>query len=91
MFFVSRDRAVGPAVGGVALIHGDHAEVVRPMVAFPMTGDYILSRRMAAVVHHSNFGCSTSAEGHKQTLRRLNGMSALPPKADIAERHRNVR
>jgi hypothetical protein len=32
-----------------------------------------------------------SALGQKQTLKRLHLMSALPPKADIAERHWDVR
>ena len=32
-----------------------------------------------------------SALGQKQTLRHLQRMSALPPKADIAERDWNVR
>jgi hypothetical protein len=32
-----------------------------------------------------------SALGHKQTLKRFRLMSALPPKADIAQRGGNVR
>ena len=32
-----------------------------------------------------------SAMGQKQTLRHVIGMSALPPKADIAEHDRDVR
>jgi hypothetical protein len=32
-----------------------------------------------------------SALGQKQTLRHASVMSALPPKADIAERQSNVR
>jgi hypothetical protein len=32
-----------------------------------------------------------SALGQKQTLRRVQRMSALPPKADIDERDRHVR
>jgi hypothetical protein len=32
-----------------------------------------------------------SALGQKQTLRRSNGMSALPPKADIRQRKWHVR
>jgi hypothetical protein len=32
-----------------------------------------------------------SALGHKRTLSDISGMSALPPKADIAERHSDVR
>jgi hypothetical protein len=32
-----------------------------------------------------------SALGQKQTLRGLNGMSALPPKADIGKRWLDVR
>ena len=32
-----------------------------------------------------------SASGHKQTLTRLLGMSALPPKADIVRHGGNVR
>jgi hypothetical protein len=41
-----------------------------------------------AVVHHSKFRWLMSALGHKRTLRRLELMSALPPKADIGfDRH----
>jgi hypothetical protein len=29
--------------------------------------------------------------GHKRTSKHIGAMSALPPKADIAERDRNVR
>jgi len=36
-------------------------------------------------------GSRASALSHKQTLKRLHLMSALPPKADIAERDGNVR
>ena len=37
-------------------------------------------------------GCRLmSAKGQKQTLRGLNGMSALPPKADIRRHERDVR
>jgi hypothetical protein len=36
-------------------------------------------------------GLTMSALGHKRTLNRLRPMSALPPKADIAERPRHVR
>jgi hypothetical protein len=43
------------------------------------------------VVHHSNFGCSTSALGQKRTSHLLRAMSALPPKADIADRPLDVR
>jgi hypothetical protein len=43
------------------------------------------------VVHHSNFGCSTSALGQKRTSHLLRAMSALPPKADIAENSSDVR
>ena len=32
-----------------------------------------------------------SALGHKRTLRLVSPMSALPPKADIAERDEDVR
>jgi hypothetical protein len=32
-----------------------------------------------------------SALGQKRTLKRVRPMSALPPKADIAERRRHVR
>src|SRR4029077_2347153 len=32
-----------------------------------------------------------SALGHKRTLKRLRPMSAIPPKADIAERDQDVR
>jgi hypothetical protein len=38
-----------------------------------------------------NFTRSTSALGHKRTLKRLHPMSALPPIADIAGRQLNVR
>jgi hypothetical protein len=35
------------------------------------------------VVHYSKLRRSMSALGQKQTLHRSNGMSALPPKADM--------
>jgi len=41
--------------------------------------------------HDYNVRLNTSAIGHKRTLRAILLMSALPPKADIAERHRDVR
>src|SRR6516164_2361120 len=37
------------------------------------------------VVHHSKFRQRMSALGQKRTLGHLQAMSALPPKADIAE------
>jgi hypothetical protein len=33
----------------------------------------------------------TSASGHKRKLARLNGMSGLPPKADVRRMSRHVR
>jgi hypothetical protein len=39
----------------------------------------------------SNGAAAMSALGQKRTLGRLYTMSALPPKADIAERDRDVR
>jgi hypothetical protein len=38
------------------------------------------------MVHHGKFGSPMSALGQKQTWRFETAMSALPPKADIAER-----
>jgi hypothetical protein len=38
---------------------------------------------MGAVVHHSKVGPLRSAMGHEQTLRLIQSMSALTPKADI--------
>jgi hypothetical protein len=34
-------------------------------------------------VHRSEGGLLMTAVGHKRTLPRSNGMSAIPPKADI--------
>jgi hypothetical protein len=42
-------------------------------------------------LHSSNLKPPMSALGQKQTLNRRNQMSALPPKADIADAMRNVR
>jgi hypothetical protein len=42
-------------------------------------------------VQYSKSHRATSALGQKQTSDRRPLMSALPPKADIAERDRNVR
>src|SRR6516165_8361660 len=42
-------------------------------------------------VHCSKFDQPMSALGQKQTSRRLQPMSALPPKADIGTQSRNVR
>jgi hypothetical protein len=42
-------------------------------------------------VRHGKSGPSMSALGQKQTSRLLEGMSALPPKADIVRRGGNVR
>src|SRR6516225_5936515 len=42
-------------------------------------------------LHDSNLGSLMSALGQKQTLRHLQPMSALPPKADIGTWSRNVR
>ena len=36
-------------------------------------------------------GCPMSALGHKQTCAPQNGMSALPPKADMCDAARDVR
>ena len=44
-----------------------------------------------ASLHGSNPERSMSALGQKQTFERLRLMSALPPKADIAERDWHVR
>jgi hypothetical protein len=46
---------------------------------------------IAKVVDHCKSGRSTSALGQKRTLQLVHLMSALPPKADIAERDRHVR
>jgi hypothetical protein len=44
-------------------------------------------------VRHNKISCSTSALGQKQkqTFPRVRPMSALPPKADIAEHSLHVR
>jgi hypothetical protein len=42
-------------------------------------------------LHGGNPEPLMSALGQKQTLEHLRAMSALPPKADIAERDRHVR
>jgi hypothetical protein len=42
-------------------------------------------------VHHTELGRPTSALGQKQTSHSKIAMSASPPKADIAERDRDVR
>ena len=42
-------------------------------------------------LHGSNFEPLMSALGQKQTFTPVNLMSALPPKADIGTRPRNVR
>jgi hypothetical protein len=42
-------------------------------------------------LHSSNSKPPMSALGHKRTLERLYTMSALPPKADIAECERHLR
>jgi hypothetical protein len=41
----------------------------------------------SCVVRHSKIGCPTSESGQKQTFRRVRVMSAIHPKADIAERN----
>ena len=53
-------------------------------------GDRMTSK-LLPVVHHSKPGCSTSDLGQKQTCRLETAMSALAPKADIAERQSDVR
>jgi hypothetical protein len=58
--------------------------------------DYIRDLRQAewgsaVTLHGSNPELLMSALGQKQTLKRLHPMSALPPKADIADAMRNVR
>jgi hypothetical protein len=44
-----------------------------------------------AVVHHSKTAQPMSAMGQKRTGRFQFAMSALPPKADIPQHHRDVR
>jgi hypothetical protein len=58
--------------------------------------DYIRDLRPAkwdlgVSLHGSNPEPPMSAMGQKQTSPRSNGMSALPPKADIAEHNHHVR
>jgi len=43
------------------------------------------------IVHDGKFWLPMSALGQKRTLVRVHMMSALPPKADIGTRPRNVR
>src|SRR6516164_2452652 len=52
---------------------------------------FVASGEASAVVHHIKFRWLMSALGQKQTLGRLQLMSALPPKADIGTEPRNVR
>src|ERR1700720_517770 len=42
------------------------------------------------MVHHGKFGSPMSVKGQKRTCRPEIAMSALPPKADIRRRHRDV-
>jgi hypothetical protein len=42
-------------------------------------------------LHCKNLQVPMSALGQKQTLSNFSAMSALPPKADIAKRHWDVR
>ena len=58
--------------------------------------DYIRDLRPAKrgseiELQSSNPETLMSALGHKRTLRNVRSMSALPPKADIAERDQHVR
>ena len=46
---------------------------------------------LSCIVHHGKFGLPTPALDQKRTLEHVRVMSALPPKADIAERDRHVR
>jgi hypothetical protein len=50
---------------------------------------HFLDRKLCRSLHPA--GHPISALGQKQTSRSEIAMSALPPKADIAERDRNVR
>jgi hypothetical protein len=43
------------------------------------------------IVHHSKSNSATSEMGQKRTSKRLQSMSALPPKADISGAHWDVR
>jgi len=56
-------------------------------------GDYVLSGGdvAALAVLDNNPQNRMSALGHKRTFLELCAMSALPPKADIAERDHHVR
>jgi hypothetical protein len=58
----------------------------------PWAEDYTLPdyRLRTHFVHHSTSWSLMSALGQKQTLGHVRAMSALPPKADIETRSRNV-
>ncbi|MGC1235196.1 MAG: hypothetical protein WA838_11100, partial [Xanthobacteraceae bacterium] len=43
------------------------------------------------IVHHSKSNSATSEMGQKRTSKRLQSMSALPPKANISGAHWDVR
>jgi hypothetical protein len=58
----------------------DYSRVLRPV-----------ERGSTDRLHASNPELLMSAVGQKQTLRQSNGMSALPPKADITYRDSDVR
>jgi hypothetical protein len=46
---------------------------------------------VGGIVHHGKIGLRMSALGQKQTLECVRAMSALPPKADMVQRGRDVR
>src|SRR5215469_16809109 len=65
----------------------------RRLIDAPRADHHTLAYRLdeCRVVRHSKSGHSMSALGQKRTLQCILVMSALPPKADIAERDRHVR
>jgi hypothetical protein len=74
----------------------------RRRIAFPKAGTTPIKTRLQqgfaidemgfrVSLQRSNLKPSTSALGQKPTLGKARSMSALPPKADIADAMRNVR
>ena len=62
-----------------------------PHLALQSAGGRYPITALSCVVRHSKIECPTSALGQKRTLGMVRPMSAIPPKADIAERDRHDR
>jgi hypothetical protein len=63
----------------------------RRLTGWPLKQRVLPYHAVGYIVHHGKFRLPMSALGQKQTSRHLKPMSALPPKADIADAMRNVR